>query len=144
MPKFTFECSICNVRFTRTLKMGEHPDHPCPSCKQPAPRHWPGEGFAFDFAEGGHAPANSGVTKHDYPTADQAVGRSAEKRWAEYAERDKVKAQVREVGGTHALNRTNSPEKSGQHSYIQYTAIGEKELKERKETAKALRERDSR
>jgi len=144
MPKFAFECPACNTRFTRTLKMGEHPDHPCPSCKKPAPRHWAGEGFAFDFAEGGEAPGNSGVTKHDYPTADNAVGRSADKRWAEYNARAKVKKQVREQGGAHTLNRTDSPEKEGDRSYIQYTAIGEKEMKSRRDAAKALRERDSR
>ena len=144
MPKFTFECSPCNARFTRTLKMGEHPHHPCPSCKKPAPRLWAAQGFAFDFAEGGKAPGNSGVTKHDYPTADNAVGRSSDKRWAEYAEREKVKKQVRAGSGLRTLNRTDSPEKDGDHSHIQYTAIGEKEMDSRRDAAKALRERDSR
>jgi putative FmdB family regulatory protein len=144
MPKYTFECDSCNVRFTRTLKMGEHLTCACPKCREQVPRFWDGQGFSFDFAEGGKAPANSGVTKHDYPTADQAVGRSADKRWAEYREREKVKEKVRERGGSRALNRTDSPEINGNRSYIQYTAIGEKELQGRREVVGKLKQLEPR
>jgi hypothetical protein len=120
--------------------MGEHLTHACPKCKDQVPRFWDGQGFSFDFSEGGKSPANSGVTKHDYPTADQAVGRSADKRWAEYREREKVKEEVRKKGGTRALNRTDSPEIDGNRSYIQYTAIGEEALNSRREVVSKLKQ----
>jgi putative FmdB family regulatory protein len=108
MPKYTFECQPCNLQFSRTLKMGEHKDHVCPQCKKAAPRYYPGQGFAFDFAEGA-TPGNSGVSKHDNPTADQAVGSNADKRWAHYRARARVKDQVRAGGGTHKLIRRDLP-----------------------------------
>lgn len=78
MPKYTFECPGCQAQFTRTLKMGDHEAHPCPSCGTAAPRFWGSESFGFGFAPSDSAaPGNSGVTKDDYPTADHAVGKSA-------------------------------------------------------------------
>ena len=102
--------------------MGEHPQHKCPSCKEPAPRVFDGEGVNFAFrTESGTAAANSGVHKDDYPTADQAVGRSASDRWDQINKRDQVKNEARRQGGTHALIR------SGTDDYIDYepmTQIG--------------------
>jgi hypothetical protein len=43
----------------------------------------------------------------DYPTADKAVGRDAEKMWQGYHEREKVKRDVRKKTGQHALVRKN-------------------------------------
>jgi putative FmdB family regulatory protein len=123
VPKFSFECS-CGVNFTRTLKMGDHKTHECPQCKESAPRVF--EGFGFAFAQGGGAPANSGVTKHDYPTDDYVVGSSADKRWAEYREREKVKAEVRKVGGNRALIRKNGAD------FIEYQAGSDQTIAGRK------------
>jgi putative FmdB family regulatory protein len=136
MPKYDFECPECNLQFTRALKMGEHPEHVCPNCGSMAPRQWNGNGFGFDFAEG-KTPGNSGVSKQDNPTADQAVGRSAEKRWAEYDEREKVKEKVREVGGHRALHRAHGPG----NTHIEYTAAGEGVVKARKQLAGEVNER---
>ena len=108
MPKYSFECQECEVRFERTLKIGEHTDHPCPSCKDPAPRLFDGQGLSFAFGEGGSAAANSGVHDHDYPTADKAVGRSAEERWEHLSLRDQVKNEARKQGDTPALIRHTS------------------------------------
>jgi hypothetical protein len=110
--------------------MGEHPHHACPNCGAQAPRQWNGAKFGFDFAEG-KTPGNSGVSKDDYPTADQAVGKSAEARWAEYDERAKVKEKVREVGGHRALARTHGDG----NRHIEYTSGGEELIKQRKELA---------
>lgn len=109
MPKYTFECQMegCALRFERTLKMGEHGSHECPNCHEQAPRVM--EGFAFGFKESGEKVGNSGVHKEDYPTADHAVGRDAERRWGHLAERDKVKAEARKQGETHALMRKTGP-----------------------------------
>lgn len=131
MPKYTFECSTCNTQFERTLKMGEHPTHPCPACQGPAPRVWMGQGFGFDFAASQKAPpANTGVTKHDYPTADQAVGSSADARWAEYNAREQVKGEVREVGGNRALIRKNG------EGFVEYRAGSQNLIEARKKLVK--------
>jgi len=123
MPKYTFECT-CGLQFTRTLKLDNHKAHICPDCSQEAPRLL--EGFGFAFAPGGTAPANSGVSKHDYPTADYAVGSDSEKRWAEHNARERVKNQVRKEGGTHALIRKNGK------GYVEYEAGTPDLLKKRR------------
>ena len=131
MPKYTFECPACEVQFERTLKMDEHPTHPCPSCRGQAPRVWMGQGFGFDFAAPANAaPANTGVAKHDYPTADQAVGSSADARWGEYNAREKVKGEVRKVGGNRALIRRNG------QNYVEYEAGTSNLLDARKKLVK--------
>lgn len=131
MPKYTFECEGCQTQFARTLKMGEHPTHPCPSCQGPAPRVWMGQGFGFDFATPAtSAPANTGVTKHDYPTGDQIVGSHADARWGVYNEREKVKTQVREAGGSRTLVRRMGKD------YVEYQAGSEKTIETRKKLVK--------
>jgi len=103
VPKYEFECPVCVLKFDRNLKVGEHPTHDCPSCHDPAPLVV--SDFGFSFAAGKGATANSGVHGQDYPTADQAVGRSATKRWEIIQAREKVKKAAREQGGTPALIR---------------------------------------
>ncbi len=108
MPKYLFECQsdACRLRFEKNLKVGENLTHSCPACKAEAPRLWSEGAFGFKFAiSTSGPPANSGVHSIDYPTADMAVGRSADQRWAEYREREKVKNLAREQGGTGALIR---------------------------------------
>lgn len=123
MPKYAFECQVCSTRFERTLKMGEHPTYECPSCKEEAPRLFTDFGFAFGAGKG--PPANSGVHDHDYPSADKIVGRSAEERWAEYREREKVKKKVREAGGTGALLRVDG------EGFVEYDAMTQADKKVR-------------
>jgi putative FmdB family regulatory protein len=135
MPKYVFECSACNTRFSRTLKMEEHPTHTCPSCQGQAPRLWDGQGFGFDFAEGS-APGNSGVSKQDHPTADQAVGRSSDERWGEIHARDEVKDKVGEMGETHALIRRHGHEEG--QPYIEYEAGTPELIKGRKRIGKQI------
>ena len=132
MPKFSFDCK-CGTRFSRTLKMGEHQTYPCPACGNDAPRLW--EGFGFNFAAGGTAPGNSGVTKHDYPTDDFVVGRDAEARWQDHFAREEVKNKVRAGGGSRTLIRKNGKD------YVEYVAANEKKLVEdRKKVSAELTE----
>lgn len=120
MPKFTFECSACLIEFSKNLKMGLHETCPCPECDNPAPRLF--EGFGFGFAESSTAsPGNTGVSKNDYPTADQAVGSSADKRWEVLQAREKVKSAVRSTSGERTLIRRNGTD------YVEYEA-GSKNL----------------
>jgi putative FmdB family regulatory protein len=117
---YTFACEDCNVEFLRTLKMAEHLTHECPSCGRDAPRVWDADSLAFAFkgSQTG-ATANTGVHDNDYPTADKLVGRDAEVRWAEIHEREKVKAEARKQGGTHALIRHNN------RDYIDYEPMSD-------------------
>jgi predicted nucleic acid-binding Zn ribbon protein len=119
MPKYMFECQTegCCLRFERNLKMGDWPSHECPKCHEVAPRVL--ESFDFGFKETPGKIGNSGVHKEDYPTADHAVGRDAENRWAYYAERDKVKAQARAQGETPALIRRTGP------GYVDYEPMSD-------------------
>jgi len=103
VPKYTFECPICNIKFERVLKMGEHLIHECPECHDPAPLVI--SEFGFAFSEGKGSLANSGVHDQDYPTADKAVGRSATKNWGVIEARNKVKKEARKQGQTPALIR---------------------------------------
>ena len=107
MPKYVFECLACSVRFERFLKMDSYMTYPCKECGEDAPRVVTEFGFAF--ASGGTDPANSGVHAHDYPTADMAVGKSAEARWQVLEARNQAKVKAREIGGTHALIRKDGP-----------------------------------
>lgn len=104
MPKYSFECQECSLRFDRNLKVGaEYTTHVCPDCKEPAPLVM--SDFGFQFAQGTGPTSNSGVHDLDYPTADKMVGRSAESRWSHIREREAVKKKAREQGQTHALIR---------------------------------------
>lgn len=131
MPTYNFECHSCNLVFKRNLKMEAYESFVCPKCGEAAPRVF--DGFGFNFAQGGSAPANSGVAKHDYPTADYAVGSDADKRWEEYSAKEVVKNKVRQVGGSHALVRT------GTKDYIEYSPAGEATLTKRRRFIKYLR-----
>jgi hypothetical protein len=138
MPKFTFECQSCQVQFHRNLKQGNHTDHPCPSCSGSAPRLYEGFGFGFNQAPTA-SPGNTGVTKDDYPTADRAVGVSADVRWQEIAARDKVKSQVRDVGGNRALIRRQGVEEG--KPFVEYEAGTKTLIDGRKELVKAINKR---
>jgi hypothetical protein len=117
MPKYVFDCQTegCNLKFERTLKMGNHGSLECPSCHEQAPQVI--TGFDFGFKENPSKVGNSGVHKEDYPTADHAVGRDAEGRWGYYAAKEKVKVKAREAGETHALAR-----KTGQ-DFVEYAPM---------------------
>ena len=138
MPKFTFDCE-CGTRFTRTLKQGVHPFYECPKCAGEAPRLWDGQGFSHSFARGEGSPGNTGVGRYDNPSADEVVGFSADQRWGEINEREKVKKQVREMGGTRALMRRNGKEKG--QDFIEYTAGNENLIEARKVLVKAAEEK---
>lgn len=129
MPQYTFFCTPCNLLFKRRLAMGDHTEHPCPSCKKPAPRKWEGQPLSHSFSpSAGTAKANSGVSQHDHPTADNIVGRSADMRWAEQRKRNAVKAQIRDKGV--ALARRDSTEDGQQVS--EYQTLGQGHFDARK------------
>lgn len=132
MPKYTFVCDACVIEFDRNLKMDQHLTHPCPSCTGAAPRLWEAAGISFNFADSPNgSPANSGVHKEDYPTADHLIGKDADKRWGMINEREKVKNAARVQGDTHALIRT------GTADYLDYEPMSDTGLNARRRLAKA-------
>jgi hypothetical protein len=90
--------------------------------------------FGFNFALGEGSPGNSGVNKHDYPTADQAVGQSADARWEEIHARDEVKDKVRKVTGNRALRREHGPN----DKYIEYSGAGSEIIDHRKKVVRSV------
>lgn len=134
MPKYTFVCDSCVIEFSRTLKMGEHANHPCPSCTEEANRVWENNSISFGFKDSPNAaPANTGVHKEDYPTADHIIGKDAERRWGVIHEREKVKAAARQKGGTHALIRHTGKD----DSYIDYEPMSQTGVSARRQLARA-------
>lgn len=115
MPKYAFECK-CGLHFTRTLKTGNWPSHPCPACFESAPLVIQSFGFAFAAGKG-DSDANTGVHKHDYPTADVAAGRSSDSRWEVYQERHRQKVKLRRQAGSVPLMRRDGD------GYTDYTVM---------------------
>lgn len=132
MPKYTFFCKDCQLEIERRLSMGSHPTHKCPSCRKQAPRHFDGQGFGFGFTRTeGSKNANSGVAKHDYPTADEAVGSSAEERWKVMDARNKVKAKLR--SDSEAVSLARKDVRVGGAMVSDYTAMGKGQFDARKQ-----------
>jgi hypothetical protein len=93
---------------------------------------WEDTSLSFGFADSpNNAPANSGVHKEDYPTADHLIGKDAEKRWGTLHERERVKAAARQQGGSHALIRTTGDE------FIDYEPMSNAGRNARRKLAKA-------
>ena len=109
--------------------MGEHLQHECPRCQSDADRVWAGLGGHSFAAAGGGATANSGVHEQDYPTADKAVGRSADELWELNHERAKVKKAARESVGKPALIRTDG------EGYSDYSHLPDPQLQVRRTVA---------
>ena len=130
MPKYSFSCD-CGATFTKTLKIGEHKTHVCPSCSGMAKQII--EKFGFNFALG-KTPGNSGVSKQDYPTADQAIGQSADIRWKEIHARDEVKEEVRKTTGKKALRREHGPD----NKYIEYSGASSELIDHRKKVVRSV------
>lgn len=133
MPRYMFECQTegCSLRFERSLRMADHPTHECPSCHDLAPQVV--SDFSFGFQEPAGAPqGNTGVHKDDYPTADHAVGKSADKRWEMYRAKEVVKNEARKAGQTHALARQTAPD----GSYVDYVPLDDAGRQARRVTAR--------
>lgn len=129
MPQYTFFCPGCRLEFKRRLAMGVHPTHLCPECKKAVPRQWEGQGFGFEFEQtAATARANSGVTKHDYPTADNVVGRSAEAQWEIIHARNVAKEKIRGQGA--ALSRRDQVDNG--KVVTEYTTLSQGGLDARK------------
>lgn len=142
MPQYTFFCAACSLQFKRRLAMGVHPTCLCPGCKKAAARQWEGQGFGFGFeATAGTALGNSGVTTHDYPTADNIVGRSAEAQWGLIHARNAAKDKIR--GNGVGLSRRDQVENGEVVSEYVTLSPGTFEARKRLEGAfKTKAERD--
>jgi putative FmdB family regulatory protein len=111
MPNYEYECRACEVVFEELLMSREEvekysKEHPCPQCKQLAPRIMSRTNFQFKgVAEGDPTRVgNSGVHDLDYPKLDKAVGRSANRKWKEYDARKEARDRARRDLGTNAVS----------------------------------------
>jgi putative FmdB family regulatory protein len=129
VPRYKFECEQCNLQYTKVMKIGNPRTSPCPVCKTVSKRV--PEGFGVQFQRNPNAPpGNTGVSRHDYPSADMAIGPDAERRWEYLERRGKIKEQVRQQGGTHKLIRTDG------QGYVEYGAMTESGAKTRRDIAR--------
>lgn len=136
MPQYSFYCTPCNLQFKRRLPPSSSPAYKCPSCSKEAAHQL--EGFGFGFAPtSGTAKANSGVSKDDYPTADNIVGRSAEARWSVLHARNRTKSQIRDQG--LALSRRDFVD-NGQ-AVSEYQVLGKPQFEARKALEGAFKDK---
>lgn len=131
MPIYEFSCAICRLQFKRNLKIAEHLQHDCPRCHSDADRVWSGIG-GHKFGSSSSSVANTGVHTDDYPTADRAVGKSAEERWNTIVEREKVKKAARATNDSRALIRRDG------NGFIEYEGMPHQKLEARRELAEDL------
>jgi hypothetical protein len=141
MPRYLFACDApeCELQFARALPRGTHESHECPRCGQRSSRTFEGQRTSHSFKKSG-APANSGVSKHDAPTADQVVGRSADEGWQIRDKRRKLREKVRREAQTTALRRVDTKGPEGDVSYV---PLGKSEHDDRRETVDALKKADA-
>lgn len=113
MPIFEFRCEACNADFEELLIQSDDIRqfsqlHPCPTCRQPAPRIASAANFSFKApprqAAGSGVHGQSGVHDLDYPSADKAVGRSSSKRWEAANKRKAERDKVRKEAGTNLIS----------------------------------------
>lgn len=115
MPTFEYACGDCEIEFeehlTQSADVKQYSEaHPCPECKEMAPRiKVSAVSFAFKAPAGQTAGSGvhgqSGVHDLDYPSVDKAVGRSSGKRWSSFNERKAKRDKIRKEAGTNLVSR---------------------------------------
>lgn len=114
VPTFEYFCDECDALFEELLIQPDEvrqfsKEHPCPSCGEMAGRlEISVTNFSFRGpsgpVQGSGVHGQSGSHDLDYPTLDKAVGRSSEKKWAEFGKRKAVRDKVRREAGTNAIS----------------------------------------
>lgn len=96
MPIYEYQCESCGLRFERLWRsIGSATDTvPCKACSEKAKRMISSFAFKFNHSSGvnGAAPSNTG-TSDDW-NYDKAIGRDAERKWAEIDKRNAGKDRV--------------------------------------------------
>lgn len=86
MPAYEYRCSDCRYVFEGRRPIAEASlPMDCPTCKNPASRHYGRVNFSFK----GGSPTQE--------TADTIIGRAAEKKWAEVNAGIEARRKVREA-----------------------------------------------
>ena len=95
MPKYNFSCPKCNLKFERNLRMNvDHSQEVCPDCES--------------IAEQVISQEVSGVVKEGTAIPvdiDRQVGKDADEKWAEYAERKDLKEKIKKETGAKELSK---------------------------------------
>ena len=95
MPVYDFKCSVCNLKFEKSLKIADSLSTECPSCKSITSKKLPAKGVLSKIKESTKIPKE----------IDLAVGRSAEERWQAYEDKTRQKQEIREKSDTHLVTR---------------------------------------
>jgi hypothetical protein len=115
MPTFEYYCEKCKALFEEILILPDDikqysQKHPCGKCHELASRvpisltSPPVFKAPAGQTQGSGVHGQSGSHDLDYPTLDKAIGRSSEKKWAEYAKRKSARDQIRKESGTNAIS----------------------------------------
>ena len=127
MPLYEFQCNSCGLQFEKLFKrVTDVRTLECPSCGNDAKKMVSASNFSFTHPQSqlnGMAPPNTG-TSDDW-NFDKAIGRDAEKKWADVEKRDAVKtAHIRQERKEGRVISRNHLIPKGDGSY---RTIGEKE-----------------
>ena len=111
MPSYEYRCEPCEVVFEELLLQREDvkayaKEHPCPKCGESASRVLSRTNFQFKGISEGDPTRRGSSGSHDldYPSADKAVGRSANRKWKEYDRKFAARAEARKELGTNAVS----------------------------------------
>lgn len=118
MPTFEFTCDDCNVEFDELFILQNEISQfshffPCPTCGKDARRAGVSLiNFSFKApagqTQGSGVHGQSGVHDLDYPKVDQAVGRSADKKWEHLNDRKKKRDKVRREVGANPVTQVGN------------------------------------
>jgi predicted nucleic acid-binding Zn ribbon protein len=110
VPTYEYACHDCEILFEELLISQDEvrqysQQHPCKKCGKICGRVPSASNFVFKgVAEGDPTKVgNSGSHDLDYPSLDKAIGRSANRKWKEYAQRKEYRDRVRRESGTNAV-----------------------------------------
>jgi len=121
VPLYEFQCE-CGLQFEKLFKrVTDVKTLPCPTCGSDAKKMMSASNFSFTHPQSqmnGMAPPNTG-TSDDW-NFDKAIGRDAEKKWADVEKRDSKKnAHIRDERKDGRLISRNHliPKKDGSGDY---------------------------
>lgn len=131
MPTFEYKCIECNLEFeelhiTREDTKKHEQEYDCPSCGSIAVRIASLTNFNFKVK----TPGNSGVHDIDFPSADKAVGRSADKKWEKIHKEQDERNKVRKKYKTDAIRKVGND----------YVPMSKNQLNVREQAIKKVKE----
>lgn len=148
MPTYEYFCQSCKSLFEEILidpsDVKQFSDwYPCNKCHEMAARV-PISVTNFSFKEPARPVQGSGVHGQsgshdlDYPTLDKAIGRSSEKKWAEFNRRKAERDQIRKDAGTNSLSTAGGNVAPADPGIMKHRETGLRTMSKAKKTAKKV------